>query len=519
MLREMLLTPPSTLSYRLAGGVVVVPFEDGIVVEGAAQRQFFRGRSARSFFPGLLDLLQDPITVSQAAATLGHPDQHIEQALRLLEQRSLLEVVDTSTFPGGEVSVDTFLATSRWAAEASNVGCAEDALARVAEFSIGLWDASWLAASLHAALRQFGFCDIRGETSHHADLSIVELGECRSALDRVSQSESGWLLPVQVTSSRVVVGSVLGRPFGCPRCYAANADTPEITDYQTIDPTVIRMAASITAWEAFRLASGLSDVTICNSLVEFDLGSQLYARSPSIPTAPCSDCNPSHLEGKALAVWQFESWCGPDPVRPKDKLAQIASSDALPSGMPRSRAYWWQPRIAPAAGHSGEWLRGLFDLAAGDVGALDEALPWPSGRHGGLVDMFLLPISLPGFPDLAPLYLDRHSREAVCLTADGVPRSEVVCANGDTAALLVIVAALERSPGGPINPDHLRRAFLDAGFAISAVRAASGRTGLRVTECSSWTPAGVAPWFDLDINEDLVAAVLSLNPVTEEGAR
>jgi hypothetical protein len=77
---------------RFIDGLVVVPLDGGLVVEGTARRQVLRGRHATSMVPRLLSLGDGTRTVDEVASALGGvPEAHVRQALTLLWSLGLME--------------------------------------------------------------------------------------------------------------------------------------------------------------------------------------------------------------------------------------------------------------------------------------------------------------------------------------------------------------------------------------------------------------------------------------------
>ncbi|MDJ1132792.1 nitroreductase family protein [Streptomyces iconiensis] len=75
----------------LCRGMVVVPFSDGVLIEGGPSRQVLRGAATRELVPTLLPLLDGTRNVEETAAEAGVPVPHVEQVVALLYTCGLLE--------------------------------------------------------------------------------------------------------------------------------------------------------------------------------------------------------------------------------------------------------------------------------------------------------------------------------------------------------------------------------------------------------------------------------------------
>jgi bacteriocin biosynthesis cyclodehydratase domain-containing protein len=94
---------------RLRRGLAVVPVPDGLLIDGGVRRHLFTGGAATSILPALMPLLDGGRDVSALAAALGLPGPHVEQALRLLQKRGLLE-----SSPGSQPPASLSSETARY---------------------------------------------------------------------------------------------------------------------------------------------------------------------------------------------------------------------------------------------------------------------------------------------------------------------------------------------------------------------------------------------------------------------
>ena len=77
---------------RFPHELVVVPLEDGLLVEGTDVRQVLRGKATKNLLPHLLPLLDGTRTIGELKQALPQvPLTHISSAVALLYTRGLLE--------------------------------------------------------------------------------------------------------------------------------------------------------------------------------------------------------------------------------------------------------------------------------------------------------------------------------------------------------------------------------------------------------------------------------------------
>jgi hypothetical protein len=86
----------------LLPGLVFVPLPDGLLVEGAAERQVLRGRAASTLLPAILPLLDGSRTRTQVAQTLpGTAPEAVQATLAMLYTCGLLEDAAGPAHPAG----------------------------------------------------------------------------------------------------------------------------------------------------------------------------------------------------------------------------------------------------------------------------------------------------------------------------------------------------------------------------------------------------------------------------------
>ena len=154
---------PSTCP-RVLRDVVLLPVEDGVIIDGFARREIMRGPIAQTVLPALLDLMDGTRTLDDLAAAFPEvPAGYVRSAVSLLEDWGLLErAADRASPPGEDSEVAAFL--RRRIGPAHLADSASGALARLAGANVVLAAAGALrrpAELLQNLLVQSGIGSVR----------------------------------------------------------------------------------------------------------------------------------------------------------------------------------------------------------------------------------------------------------------------------------------------------------------------------------------------------------------------
>jgi SagB-type dehydrogenase family enzyme len=522
---------------KFADGLVVVRLADGLLVEGTAERQVFRGRAATALLPRLFPLLDGTRTTEELAAALPDvPPEAIHNAVALLYMRGLLYegaepanhlVVPLAAFLGRHVD------TTRVNRSLAGAG------ARLSSFRVGIFGPADCAALLAAELEATG---VRGKVlepsvANFAGLDLIVAlargGDSRSwaDLDQICKAQGvPWLRSV-CAGSAVELGPRFAPPTTC--CYACfsvaregtsdGANAPDGTHAPALERAWVALLATEIVFHASRICPPLTT----RDAVHLDLHdwTQLRGRPPKRPgCAVCgqADKKPPRDAEIAYRYEQSVEFPPKELMNPKDHQTHYRLANL---------ELQYEQKRFPTAGlfpllrDEGPSV-GPLDLARLSVlllrtaglrspRAQDEKLQrWaPTGGNLGSVQVYLLANEIPGLEPgcyfyeadahgLARLAPERTRHELASLTreATGV----------DGAAVLVLTAAYSRV-SFKYGAFAYRTVHLDAGVAVAQLAAVAANCGLRYRVAAHWDGERLARELALGEGEP-ITVVIGLSP-------
>ncbi len=252
---------------RTIKGLVVVEMPDGLLFEGASQRQVLRGRDALSLVPRLLPALDGTRTIKDLAGVLPDvPTGHIERTLTLLRSLGLVEDSNDRRLCEAEVLVVADEEPARLLA------CQLDA--------VGIGETS---TASHADL-----VTRRLDLGPRPDVVVaLERPQDRRSLGRLDRSSAqagvGWLRTA-INPAGGEIGPFF-RPDGgrCYRCFLAQAT--ERISRPAPDLSIIEGWAALVAIEILHVLAGTATA---GQVTVFDL--DLW-EDHCITVPPCSSCS------------------------------------------------------------------------------------------------------------------------------------------------------------------------------------------------------------------------------------
>lgn len=299
--------------------LVVIPMEDGLLIDGADDKQLLRGKATRNLLPRLLPLMDGTRTLEQLAEALPKvPGESIRNAVALLYTRGLLEDsaadpqdIDAATcdqqtlaFFRRHVDVTRF---NRSALEAM----AHLARAQVAIYALGV-NALAARAIIQQQLQQAGINSVQysewgtdpgslltEQAGKRLVIVLVEGEDDQHLLqeldERCARSKIPWL---RAAVNPVAQMGELGPYFergetACFACFARSISPLAPRAPQHAASLDVRLWANMLAIEAIYLLSRISFLASGLNVSRYDLGdwSAKQWRYPKLPG--CPNCRPS----------------------------------------------------------------------------------------------------------------------------------------------------------------------------------------------------------------------------------
>ena len=549
---------------RLLPGLVRVALPDGLVVDGAENRQVFRGAAATGFLPGLLTALAEPAgcTTADLADRVGIREAQARGAVALLYANGLLdqapEDADATSSrvdeqPTGPAATRTWVArhldTSRlhrsregvWQAVRSTTirvlgpGPAVTALtASLAEHGLNLTDDPGAALTVVLSLG-------------HDDRELLQRA------DAEARASGGDWLRVLLTPDEVRLGPVLGPDEGrCLSCLAAAgqlrdpaADDPQPNDGASAEPA-LALSLALLATQVVQLVSGSGRPLVLSGVMTFDLVSWRHAlhSTPRVPGCPdCGEAGPGGIRAASPltlahafdAAIRFPAY---RRQRPKDHQQHYAAKNLALQQDVRPRRTDLVPLPAPtfavddepvAASAPRVDLTTLAVLLHRAVGRLDvvggeSRRCAPSGGNIGSPAAYLVVHDVDG---LTPGTYRYEAREHGLLRLPGgtgtSPEMTSVGAEPDAAAVVVLTGDVEHTARKYVEFAY-RVVHLDAGVVLAQLRLAACSRGIDCRPAPRFDDQACARLLGLDVEQTPVTAVVSLTtadatPVTPKELR
>lgn len=286
---------------RFADGLVVVPMPDGLLVEGTAERQVFRGRAATTLLPRLLPLMDGTRTTEDLAAAL--PDvvsEAVVNAVALLYMRGvLIDGAERATLlqPPLAGFLERHIDTTR-----VNRNVAE-AAGRLTSYRVGVAGSADSGGRLVAHLKASGvhaeMLDPSSPALGGLDLLVaVAHEEDRSAWGKLDEDCANQGIPWlrSVFDGR---GAELGPRFARPEtccygCFSATHDrTTDVSQSPLLEEAWLTLLATEVIFHASRICAPLTT----RDVVRFDFRDWTQVRGRAVRRPGCPVCCP--LGGEA----------------------------------------------------------------------------------------------------------------------------------------------------------------------------------------------------------------------------
>jgi bacteriocin biosynthesis cyclodehydratase domain-containing protein len=559
---------------RLRRGLVVIPDGEALLVTGGPRRQRFTGAAAASVLAKLLPLADGSRTPGMLAAELGLPAVQVDQALGLMEQCELLEIVAAQQpEPSLAGHVRSYLARNlTWlGAPASSA----ELTAELAHAAVLIVAPGQLAGHLREDLSEMGIGTVlavsAADQTAPADVQRVAAARRRAAvvLSRPGQDElPATLVMLGRTENLPVIRAgvcehqiEIGPAFNCagvacldcfvrgrarlaePSCPDCGQD--QATPLSTALDGSMNLAAGLIAAHVLEVLSGAHRALRPRNLATIGVPDLSYELLDVLPEPGCAHCGMPPASDAAVYwpmvyEWQMATRNGPFETRAPVSAERVRRLNLLETErptqpcLPRSGLPAPPPlgSEAPAAGPPGAMttaapidaatLSGILSRVAGrraagrkDVSQDDHARWAPSGGNLASVGLYVAaqpnPFSLPG----TVVKYDDLEHQAVSVRADHVPVTSIAACTDlgvdvETDALVIFVAAVARLRKKYADFSW-RLSHLDAGCAALQLSLVAATYGLNVCHANAWN-AELADLIGLDPDNEIVTAVGRLRP-------
>ena len=539
----------------LIKGLVFIPIEGGLLVDGTAERQIFRGRGTQTLLPELFPLLDGRHTVTQIADRLPDiPVSAIEEAIALLYSRGILEEGAQATDPDWcAVFPDTAQFFHRHIDVTRVHSGAGAALEQLGTFRILLLGE---AAPCGSVAEQLALCGLQLVTIAGwadkqpwptFDLAVVPCigGEARRELrmldDICARRGVPWLRTA-LFGTKIEIGPRFQRAeVACYRCYerlhesSAHATPP--SRHQ------LELWASLVTTEIVMLASRLGELASGHSMLVFDTADWSLAQLRPVSSPRCRLCARSNLRGD---VWEAAAYEQAVTSRSKQFLspkahqihhraiqrrlrevgARYRSSpeQALPEDEDERRLVSRAVSSVMSATSERLDLRQIAQIVRRGVGyqarptaGEPAARRWaPSAGNLGSPQVYLVATGVIDLPDGVYYYDAVRDVLALLRAQDSALRLRQILAaaapdgGDDHACWLVLTAALGRlrAKYGPLG---YRLAHLDAGVAIAQMEAVAHEAGITWITSACWPDSAILEELKLDPRAEPVTAVAAVS--------
>ena len=503
---------------RFLPGLMTVPIRDGLLIEGASERQVLRGNAAMTLLPRLLPLLDGRRNLAEVGTSLpGVPAKAVHDSVALLYTRGLLEDGVAEPESASSATVDFLRRHIDVTRVNANVG---QALARlsnalVAVVAIGDADAAPIRDALAASGAQRTVVHRLGEPLPEGATLVVALVEGDEAVEQLNDLDSNcaqlgipWLrAAVDAGSHSAELGPYFLR--GVTACYACyTMSRPARTAAIAHDPLLTALWANMLALDATFAVSRIAPMAGGSHVVRYDLRTWTRAKA-IVPRVPgCPHCRPAPVSPSACietAVAFEDAVAFPSRTLLDPKTHQVhyrtsnielakegkrypaAEKVALPelASLP-------QPTGIVGARLDVHHLAALLMYTAGlkprQPGPVNPGKPvqrWcPTGGNLGSVELYVAAYRVAGL-DASIYFYQPH--EHVLARVGGIQQ---VLEGPSPQAVILGAGALERV-GRKYGPFAYRVVNLDAGVALAQLELVARELGLRAELADDWDDARV----------------------------
>ncbi|MCX4731503.1 nitroreductase family protein [Streptomyces sp. NBC_01363] len=528
----------------LCRGLVVVPFTDGILVEGGPTRQVLRGAATRELIPNLLPLLDGTRDAAEVAGLADVPVQHVEQALALLYTCGLLEEGASAGDPAGDTPAAVFLSRNLDSTRVNRN--ASEVLQRLRSTRVTVIGDGETGALLRQSLIAAGFTQVSqgSDTPEGEPDFVVAVGDGVEtdlrAVGRWCAARGIPMLPAHLRGSTLDLGPYIDPAFTVSyddverqRAAATAAKQQDSTRNEAAART---MAIAMITNQVTSIVGRVGSTVVLRGLVRTDLDAwqqDLYVMAP----VPEQADNRSALTtaGVPLAL-MFETSVGFPPrklLNPRDhqvhykpgnvalqhesKRWPSAYTLALPTEgvLPQAPLEPATPPVVDQLDLS--HLASLLLVSAGrkdEAGSARSVPRWsPTGGNLGSVTLHAVVRDVTGVPSGMWGYDATGHRLAQLPAAMDLARLP----GAGSSATIVFTGALARV-ASKYSTFAWRIVHLDAGVAIAQLVHAARALGISARPMDRWDDSALAAAFDLDLDAEPITGVLELRPFTTDEA-
>ncbi|MGD0720182.1 MAG: nitroreductase family protein [Roseiarcus sp.] len=530
---------------KLCEGLCLVAVRDGLLIEGAAERQYLTGRATVDLLPRLLPALDGRADVEGVARRIDAPVDHVRAAVALLYTRGLLEEGGGPP-PRNEADVFLSRATDSTAVNANGA----EARARLDRSKALIVGEGRFAADLSDLLRRSGVGDCRLESAAPAVRTLASWAACDGAnaivlvldahaapeVDRLCRRiETPWMW---VSRERRELGPVFqGAAGACWRCARLAGVAADDTGVAADEPGIDALILGLAAGNVVHFLSRVGAIPALRFVCRFATGdprpgAEFVARQSGCPTCcPLPSGEPwSAPRSAALVYEEFVEAAPPDLLNPRAHRIHY-----VPSNIALQRVEKQRPTLptialpaAPSLGGSGApdaaGNPGGPRLSLGEVALISERIAglrksaegkgtrWaPTGGNLGSVQLYWAVRDVVGLETGLFFYGAAQHRLSILGGAeayDGFLAALPPRFSEHAAGFLLFTAALNRV-SRKYQANAYRLAGLDAGCALGQLRFVARALGFRPSVASRW---------DEDRIRDLLCAQFGAEPVTAVAA-
>ncbi|MGA2043230.1 MAG: nitroreductase family protein [Roseiarcus sp.] len=517
---------------KLCEGLCLVTVRDGLLIEGAAERQYLTGRAAIDLLPRLLPALDGRADVEGVARRIDAPVDHVRAAVALLFTRGLLEEGGGAP-PRNEADVFFSRATDSTAVNANGA----EARARLDRSKVLIVGEGRFASDLRDLLRRSGVGDCSLESPAPAIRSLASwtAGDGANALvlvldasaafevDRLCRRiEAPWMW---VSRGRRELGPVFhGAAGACWRCARLAGVAADETEAPADEPGIDALILGLAAGNVVHFLSRVGAIPALRFVCRFAAGdprprTEFVARQSGCPTCcPLPSAEPwSAPRSAALVYEEFVEAAPPDLLNPRAHRIHYVPSNIALQRVEKQRPTL--PTIAlPAA--PGLSRSGGPGLSLAEVALISERIAglrksaeakgtrWaPTGGNLGSVQLYWAVRDIAGLETGLYFYGAAQHRFSILGGAEayaGFLAALPPRFSDHAVGFLLFTAALNRV-SRKYHANAYRLAGLDAGCALGQLRLVARALGFRPSVAARW---------DEDRIGDLLCAQPGAEPVT-----
>ncbi|QWL26766.1 hypothetical protein E2R32_09500 [Rathayibacter toxicus] len=519
---------------RLAPGLVIVPSDDGVLVEGGPTRQLLGGSSATTVFGCLFPLLDGSRSIEDLAAASGRTRQATHATVALLYASGLLEDAEGEPdVTGADLAAHAFYSRSIDSTRVNVSGAEAVQRLRASRVLVVAGPtAGGLASMVANELRLTDIGDVEyaesGGVHAVSDRSLLVLvgdsPELRRDAERAAASAVG-VYPVRLRGRRLYYGPYLDPSYTvrfddlAEQIAAESHDDPLANDHP--------LAAALVVGEITALLSRVGIPLSQQSLVRVGLETLVQDRLVAVPSTV--DGIPLAYAFEASTAFPPRALAAPKEHQVHYKQSNVAlqrESQRWPSAMSRplaERADVLHPETSSVHGVTARADRltagALSDIVIRTAGNRGSGTPregkvqrWAaSGGNLGSVQLYLLARQIEGLT--AGVYGYQRGDDSWAELPWADPHTALSGVDSSADAVLVFTAALGRV-ASKYGPFAWRIVHLDVGVALTHARLLAAAHGLDAVAAPAWDDDAIAAFLGSDLDAEPVTAVLSLSSAT-----